>query len=89
MISCFPQLLISTATQFYNDSRFLFVNAYGCVIERQEGDEEKFIEAELEGVNKKQMKFTLAKNKDYSLFSINELGVVFASDKELGFRPSS
>jgi hypothetical protein len=41
MITCFPQPMITTSTQFFNDSRFVFVNLNGCVIERQEGDEQK------------------------------------------------
>lgn len=31
----------------------------------------------------------LGRSKGYSAFAINEMGVVFASDKEVGFKPSS
>lgn len=39
IITCFPQPALTTSTQLFESNRFLFVNAYGCVIERQEGDE--------------------------------------------------
>lgn len=35
------------------------------------------------------MKFILGMNKDYTVFSINELGVAFAGEKEFGYRPST
>lgn len=37
----------------------------------------------------KEQRLTLGRSKGYSVFAINEMGVVFASDKEVGFKPSS
>lgn len=86
MITCFPQDQISTATSLFDQKQFAFVNLYGYIILKIEG-EHKIIEAELEG--KRPQKFIIAKNKDYKYFSINELGVVYANEKEFGFKPSS
>lgn len=88
MIKVYPQPAISNATQPFEGSRFLFVNSYGCVIERQEADEDSTIEVELNTGGKEQ-RLTLGRSKGYSAFAINEMGVVFASDKEVGFKPSS
>lgn len=32
IITCYPQNALTTATRLFQQSRFLFVNAYGCVI---------------------------------------------------------
>lgn len=40
MITCFTQPALTTSTQFFDGSRFLFVNGHGCVIQREEADDE-------------------------------------------------
>lgn len=36
--------MVTTATAFFEESRFLWVNGYGCVIERQELNDETIID---------------------------------------------
>lgn len=88
MLKVYPQTAITNATQPFEGSRFLFVNLYGCAIERQDADEETTVEVELNNGGKEQ-RLVLGKSKGYSVFAINEMGVVFANEEEVGFKPSS
>jgi hypothetical protein len=40
LILTYPQAPLSTATQFFEGSRFLFVNKYGVIIENKQDGED-------------------------------------------------
>jgi hypothetical protein len=84
IITCMPQHPLTSATSTFDHQRFLFVNSYGCVLERQETDE-TIIEVEF-GHENAVRKLIIARNRPILHFDLNPFAMVYATDSEFGLK---
>lgn len=87
VIQVLPQMSLPRSTSYFDSKKFLFVNCKGCIYENRETEEDVLIQAEFhnhQSTDNIQTK-TIFRNKDFSMFSMNDEAIVYASSNQFGY----